>query len=88
MPNTVDFEKALEEIFQKAEALGLVAIEVNSGNLHRRVGGYPGRDHRMPICCDVMYSQMNLKDTIVAKPERGKGASVVIRYICPRRSSK
>jgi 5-methylcytosine-specific restriction protein A len=64
--------------------MGLVAIDVNSGNLHRRVGGYPGSDHRMPMCCEAMYSAMNDGDSIVSQPESGKGASVIVRYKLPR----
>lgn len=84
MPVTRDFERALDELFAKAEELGLVAIEVNSGNLHRRIGGYPGQDHRMPICCDVLYKRMSPADSIVSQPGSGKGASVVVHYKLPR----
>lgn len=79
-----DFENALNETFRISEELGLFAIEVNSGNLHRRVGEYPGHDHRMPVCCDVLYGAMKSTDSIISQPDLGKGASVVIRYILPR----
>ena len=82
--NTQQFRDALLELLQKAETLGFVAADVNSGQLHRRVGGYPGQDHKMPICCEVMYSEMNPSDEIVAQPDSGKGASVVVRYKLPR----
>jgi len=83
-PNTDDFRIALTEVLSKSEELGLVAVEVNSGNLHRRVGGYPGPDHRMPMCCEAMYALMGVADSIVAQPASGKGASVVVRYVLPR----
>jgi hypothetical protein len=83
-PTTEDFSNALGEILTKAEELGLVAVEVKSGNLHRTVGGYPGNDHRMPACCDAMRKEMTYKDRIVAEPSKGKGASLVIRYDLPR----
>ncbi|MEX0964419.1 MAG: hypothetical protein WDZ52_10330 [Pseudohongiellaceae bacterium] len=80
-----EFKSTLKEIFSISEGLGLIAIDVNSGNLHRRVGGYPGGgDHRMPICCDVMYAEMGPMDAVIKKPDSGKGASVVIRYALPR----
>ncbi len=79
-----DFRTELRGILKKAEELGLVAADVNSGNLHRRVGDYPGSDHRMPICCEVMYSEMSVSDSVISKPESGKGASVVVRYALPR----
>jgi len=84
MPNTTDFERELDEILRAAEDLGLVAVEVKAGNLHKRVGGYPGADHRMPICCDVMYKKMGVGDSIISQPESGKGASVVVRYKLPQ----
>ncbi len=79
-----EFRDSLQSLLETAEGLGLVAVDVNSGNLHRKVGGYPGQDHRMPICCDVMYKAMGPGDEIVAQPESGKGASVVVRYKLPR----
>lgn len=82
--STADFQAELDNVFRQAESLGLVGIEVKSGNLHRRVGGYPRSDHRMPICCDVMYEAMTPADEVLAQPEKGKGASVVVRYILPR----
>lgn len=78
------FRLALRETLRVSEDLGLVAIELNSGNFHRRIGGYPGADHRMPVCCDVMRAEMTAMDSIVAEPESGKGASLVIRYVFPR----
>jgi len=81
-----EFKDSLTAIFQETESMGLVAIEVNSGNLHRRVGGYPGTsgDHRMPMCCDAMYSLMGPTDSIISQPDSGKGASVIVRYTLPR----
>ena len=83
---TEEFEVSLTAIFQEAESMGLVAIEVNSGNLHRRVGGYPNKsgDHRMPMCCNAMYSLMGPIDSVVSQPDSGKGASVIVRYSLPR----
>lgn len=39
------FQTALRETLKIAANLGLVAVDLNSGNLHRRIGGYPGPDH-------------------------------------------
>ena len=69
-------------------AEGSSSIEVNSGALHRRVGGYPG-NHRMPICCSVMRTVMKPGDEIIASPLKGDdadGASLTIRYVLPRRA--
>ncbi len=82
--NIEGFQTALSETLKTAENLGLVAVDVNSGNLHRRIGGYPGDNHRMPVCCDAMRHEMKAGDEIVSQPEKGKGASLVIRYQLPR----
>lgn len=78
------FQTALRETLKIAANLGFVAVDLNSGNLHRRIGDYPGPDHRMPVCCDAMHDEMKAGDLIVTQPESGKGASLVIRYKLPR----
>lgn len=83
-PSSENFRDVLQDLLSKAESLGFVAVEINSGNLHRKVGGYPGADHRMPICCEVIYNAMAPGDEVVSQPESGKGASVVVRYKLPR----
>jgi 5-methylcytosine-specific restriction protein A len=59
-------------------------VEITAGSLHRVVGGYPGTNHRMPICCQVMYDTMGPDDEVVTSPPSGKGASLRIRYQLPR----
>jgi 5-methylcytosine-specific restriction protein A len=48
------------------------------------VGGYPGENHRMPVCCEVMRSTMAPGDQVVETPPSGKGAALTIRYRLPR----
>ena len=79
-----DFQSRLEVIFSEAERLGLSFIGITSKALHQQVGGYPGKDHRMPVCCEVMRSVMEANDEIVAQPPSGDGATVLIRYSLPR----
>lgn len=79
-----EFSGELHSLLKKAEECGFVAVDVNAGNLHRRVGGYPGNDHRMPLCCEAIYSEMGSSDKIVEKPDSGKGASVTVRFALPR----
>jgi hypothetical protein len=31
---------------------------ITSGDLYRSVGGYPGSNHGMPICCDAMEAEI------------------------------
>ncbi len=79
-----DFRAALNAIFVEAQRMGKSNIEVNAGELHKTVGGYPGPDNRMASCCQVMLSEKGSRDTIVSQPPKGKGASLTIRYVLPR----
>ena len=78
------FQSELARVFEVVGELGLSFIDLKSGDLHRMVGGYPGADHRMPTCCDVMYDNMQQEDRILEKPPKGKGANLIIRYQLPR----
>jgi len=79
-----NFRQELTGLFSRAQDAGRTSIDVNSGELHRSLGGYPGPRHRMPVCCDVMYQEMRDGDRILNAPEKGKGASLTIRYKLPR----
>ena len=81
-PTADDFRKELQSIFYENE--GKPSIDVNSGKLHRAIGGYPGENHRMPVCCDVMYDEMSARDKVLQSPPKGKGSSLTIRYRLPR----
>ena len=85
-PKAEHFRSALTDLLTSAGGLGFVAVDVNAGNLHRRVGGYPGNDHRMPQCCEAMRREMRTPDEVVNEPPSGQGASLTIRYHLPRQS--
>jgi 5-methylcytosine-specific restriction protein A len=78
------FEDALAARLRIAQRAGLSFLDVVSGDLHREVGGYPGTEHRMPVCCSVMERQMVPGDRVVRRPPKGKGATLTIRYKLPR----
>jgi hypothetical protein len=82
-PTADDFKSALSTILLRARREGATYADVKSGDLHRIVGGYPGRDHRMPICCSVMRSAMGKNDRVLAEPPKGNGATLSIRYDVP-----
>ena len=85
MPHTAqDFQDKLDNIFASAQNQGKLYVDVKSGDLHRRVGGYPGHNHRMPVCCEVMRRNMNIGDQILQEPPSGQGATLVVRYKLPR----
>ena len=79
------FEGELFQVFASEEEAGRSFVDVTSGHLHRQTGGYPGANHRMPVCCEVMYRTMKAGDQVLSAPPKGKGASVTIRYGLPRR---
>ncbi|MGO4840773.1 hypothetical protein AB4144_51835, partial [Rhizobiaceae sp. 2RAB30] len=78
------FRKEIQKHFRRALERGAGYVDINSGETHRAIGGYPGRDHRMPVCCEVMYTEMRAGDRIIHQPPKGKGASLTIRYALPR----
>ena len=84
MPSADDFRDLLLAALGASSKAGAVAIEFNSGALHRAVGGYPGPNHRMPVCCNVMRDLMGPEDSVVSEPPKGAGASLTIRYVLPR----
>jgi len=86
MPTSEDFKLELHRMMLEAMKAGKEFIEINAGEVHRRVGGYPGRNHRMPVCCQVMRAGLALDagDAILEEPPSGQGANLTIRYALPR----
>ncbi len=78
------FAVALREELSRGEKAGLHSLRIRSGDLHRRVGGYPGFSHRMPQCCRAMRDAMMEGDRIIKSPPKGAGANLVIEYQLPR----
>lgn len=84
MPTKDEFAKAIAAKLRAAELRSAGHLELNAGELHRELGGYPGAVHQMPSCCDALYEVHRAGDTILAKPPKGKGATLTIRYKLPR----
>ena len=85
MPATAaDFGSELSSVLERANELGLEYVGMTSGALHRRVGGYPGQEHRMPLCCAAMRSAMLPGDRIIEAPPSRNGASLLIPFALPR----
>jgi len=74
------FKNEITRLINEAKEQGLTYIDIVSGDVHRSVGGYPSKNHSMPLCCDVMYSMKKSKDEILHAPPKGKGATLTIRY--------
>ena len=83
--STEDFRQALDGKLRTASASGAPHLDVNAGELHRGLGGYPGPAHRMSACCAAMRSVMRSGDVVLAEPPSGSGASLTIRCRLPRR---
>jgi hypothetical protein len=80
IPTAETFKQALESIFGVARENGKGYVDVVSGVLHTRVGGYPSPNHRMPTCCSVMRQKMKPSDQELSTPPKGKGAELRVRY--------
>jgi hypothetical protein len=83
-PRADDFRTALLDALAEAERRGFRAVEINAGDLHTQLGGYPSLDHRMATCSNVMRAAMKGGDQVVSSPDKGRGASLTIRYQLPR----
>jgi hypothetical protein len=79
-----DFRTALNRTLRQAQDAHHTFVDVNSGNLHREIGDYPGTAHRMPVCCEVMRAAMREEDHVLEQPLKGNGASLTVRYRLPR----
>lgn len=79
-----DFFNEVKAQIARAQKRGASHVEINAGELHRTIGGYPGKGHRMPLCCEAMYFARQSTDEILMKPPKGHGASLTIRYMLPR----
>lgn len=84
-PGTAEqFRNALSALLVDAGRSGAPSVQVQAGQLHRLVGGYPGSHHRMPVCYSVMRSLMVPGDRFIQQLPKGNGASLTIDYRLPR----
>jgi hypothetical protein len=76
------FRRGLQAQMSRAATGGRIDVLINSGELYRSLGGYPGSTHGMPSCCDAMQAEMKLGHTMLL--DRTSGAGMTIRYLLPR----
>jgi hypothetical protein len=76
------FRQGLLAQMSRAATGGRIDVLINSGELYRSLGDYPGSTHGMPSCCDAMQAEMKLGDTMVL--DRTSGAGMTVRYLLPR----
>jgi hypothetical protein len=82
MVSTDHFRRGLLAWMDRVARGGSIDILVNSGELYRSLGGYPGSEHGMPNCCEAMEDEMKSGDTLLL--ERSNGAGMTVRYLLPR----
>lgn len=80
MPTKDQFTVEITRILSEAKASGAESVDINSGAVHRAIGGYPARNHAIRTCCLALRDTMRTGDRIVSAPPRGAGASLTIRY--------
>lgn len=49
MPSTDDFRQELAAMIKRAAQQGRTHVEVNAGELHRMLGGYPAKGWKAPL---------------------------------------
>ena len=91
-PTTEEFRTELRNQIQRARRQGRPHAEINAGELHRVLGGYPPKRGEpaaaMPSCCNAMREEFEKGNAeIVFEPEMGQGASLTIRYRFPERKT-
>jgi len=86
LPTADEFREELLRMMHEAFKQNRLHVDINAGELHRRLGAYPSTNHRMPLCCTVMKAAIDedAGDKILKQPERGQGASLTVRYVLPR----
>ena len=80
-PTRGDFQKCLDAVLGIGRDNDLSSLVVQAGILHRIVGCYPGKNHRMPVCCGVMRNRMREGDEILPNALKKDGATLRIRYL-------
>jgi hypothetical protein len=76
------FRQELQAQMSRAANGGFIDVMINSGELYRCLGGYPGSKHGMPLCCDAMQAEMKSGDILVL--DRSSGSGMTVRYLLPR----
>lgn len=76
------FRQGLLAQMSRAAKVGRIDVTINSGQLHRELGGNAGSMHALPLCCEAMQEELKSGDTLVL--DRTNGAGMTVRYRLPR----
>jgi 5-methylcytosine-specific restriction protein A len=88
MDGTNEFATVIAEQIIRADKQGRPHIEINAGEVHRMVGGYPaklGSNHAMASCCNAMWNEFSKgKGEVIFRTRSGQSASLTLRFYLPR----
>jgi hypothetical protein len=79
-PTAWDFRNKLTVILNTAKHSGKPYVDVESGHLHKELGGDSKSHHRLPIFHEVMKKMMRPGDSILQEG-RDDGATMLVRYL-------
>jgi hypothetical protein len=65
------FRRGLLALIERATHHGRVDVLINSGELFRSLGGYPGYMHGTPFCCDAMEAKIKPRDVLLVSAPTG-----------------
>jgi hypothetical protein len=80
-PTAWDFRNKLMAILNVAKHSGKPYVDVESGNLHKELGGDSNSHHTLPIFHEVMTKMMRPGDSILQEPRNEAGTTMLVRYI-------
>jgi hypothetical protein len=65
MPTAEDFKLELYRMMLEAMKAEKEFVEINAGRLDRRVGDYPGTNHRMAMCaCNWFFTCVRMRTSL------------------------
>ncbi len=76
------FRQELLAQIGRASKSGAANVLINAPSLYKSLGGYPGSDHGMPLCCDAMEQEIKAGDLLLV--DRANQAGMTVRYLLPR----
>jgi hypothetical protein len=82
MVSTDYFREGLLAQMHRASRGGLIDVLINSRELYRSLGGYPGSTNGMPCCCDAMQAEVKPGDIVLL--DQSNRAGMTVRYLLPR----
>jgi len=83
-PDQSAFSDAIAALLARAQDQGRPHVEINAGELHRQLGGYPGPGNGMPSCCAALRASMGDGDVVIFVSERADDGSLTVRFALPR----